>query len=41
MKTSKSKVFAVVVGKRREDCVYLKSGDWLTTNQEVGDWLPN
>jgi hypothetical protein len=35
MKTSKSKAFAVAAGKTREDCVYLKSGDWLTTNQET------
>jgi len=35
MKTSKSKAFAVAAGKTREDCVYLKSGDWLATNQEA------
>jgi len=33
MKTSKTKAFAVAAGKTREDCVYLKSGDWLATNQ--------
>ena len=35
MKTSKSKAFAVAAGKTPEDCVYLKSGDWLATNQEA------
>jgi hypothetical protein len=33
MKTSKSKAFAVAAGKTKEDCVYLKGGDWLATNQ--------
>jgi hypothetical protein len=35
MKTSKTKAFAVSAGKTREDCVYLKCGDWLATNQRA------